>query len=89
MTKRSTEICTLKQKNMKQGYPPNIAFNWILHVSGKEEYTSLSRYAKMCILVEFSPQKSAEMLMLKAVWKQKEIKWRQCGHGTVHRAFLL
>lgn len=79
---RSTEIWTLTQKDTKQGYPPNTDFKWILHISAREEYTSLSLYAKMCILVEFSPHKSAEMLMLKAVWKQMEFKWRQSGHGS-------
>lgn len=80
--KRSTEICTLKQKDIKQGYPPNIDFNWILHVSAREECTSLSLFVKTCILVEFSLHKSAEMVMHKALWKQKEFKWRQSGHGS-------
>lgn len=44
-------------------------FNWILHVSAREEYTRLSLNVKMCILVEFSLHKSAQILMLKAVWK--------------------
>lgn len=38
----------------------------------------------MCILVEFSAHKSTEMLMLKAVWKQKEFK--SLSEGSVGMA---
>lgn len=66
--KRSTGICTLKQ-NKIPNRDIHQDFNWILHVSAREEYTRLSLNVKMCILVEFSLHKSAQILMLKAVWK--------------------
>lgn len=61
----STEICMQKKKN--QECPHNRAFNWILHGSAIEEYTSLSVCVKMSILVQFFQHKSAQILMLKVV----------------------